>query len=360
MALVVLADSAAGASAAACFNRRRAPSSEIGARPRNKPVNDCTMRRVSIPARARAVRVRFGAVALLLLVAGCSSLDLASVSLPGRERSVESRLAFANLLERRHEEDKARLIYEKLLVEQPGQPQALHRLAVMASKQGKFAEADKLFAQALGAGGPSAQLFNDIGYNHYLQDRLSDAEAAFRQAVESDGEFRPAWTNLGLVLGQQRKFDESRVAFEKATDVPAQVHCNLAYVHAQLGELEPAREQYLRALALDPRLTVAAEGLLQVSSRLPGREPVTIVSTTARPPKPPAVAELATVDTTNPAAAPPEMPAVLTESPPVVTSSNTGIVTVSDTELRQPTSRPQFVPIVPPTAWQPANESARR
>ena len=218
---------------------------------------------------------------LALLSGGCASLNLKNPSFSNFvEKPLESRLAFGRLCERRNEDDKARRIYEGILSSDAENPTALHRLAVMATKQGQFAQAASFFQRALVAQTPSAELINDYGYFYYLQDQLPEAEQQFRKAVEIKPDFKPAWTNLGLALGQQEQFEESRAAFQKAADSPAEVHCSMAYVYAQLRQLDKAQAEYSAALNIDPTMRAAAEGLLQVSAQMPGHEPVTIVSTT--------------------------------------------------------------------------------
>lgn len=226
-------------------------------------------------------------IALILLggalpIAGCAPIhlgDASSLLSSTPEKPVESRLAFARLCERKNEDQKARDIYEAILVNDLHNREALHRLAVLATREGKYAEAQSAFDRAVAAGPVTPELANDLGYFHFLQDQLPQAEAQLRKAVALRPDFRVTWTNLGLVLGQQERFDESLAAFLKGSESPAEAHCNQAFMYAQQFKLEQAQSEYRHALALDSTLKVAAEGLLQVSAMLPGKEPVTVVST---------------------------------------------------------------------------------
>lgn len=218
---------------------------------------------------------------LALALAGCASLkvDSSSAQAPASEKSMESRLAFGRLSERRQEYDKAIDVYQQILAAHPNHPEASHRLAVIRSKQAKFSEAEELFTKCLILDTPSATLHNDFGYCFFLQDKLPQAEQQFRLALEKQPEMASAWNNLGLTLGQQNRVEESRAAFQKANLSPAEVHCSMAYVFTQLYQLELAQAEFRQALTLDPTLKAAAEGLLQVSQYIPGEEPVTIVAT---------------------------------------------------------------------------------
>jgi len=220
--------------------------------------------------------------ALALMLPGCASFDTSSFSqLMQPDGSVKAKLAFARLCERHGETEQARIVYEGVLKQDPTNRIAAHRLGVVAAAEGNLTKAETLLTKAAESGPPDAELFNDIGYTYYLQERLDEAEKSLRQAIESSPNYLEAWTNLGLVLGQQQKFDESLAAFRKS-GTEAQAHCNLGYVMAQQNLLKSAQKEFREALSLDPELRPAVEGLLQVSSHIPGQEPVSVVSTTAR------------------------------------------------------------------------------
>jgi Tfp pilus assembly protein PilF len=207
----------------------------------------------------------WGVLAASGLLAGCASLPSrpAPKAVSKTERR-EATLACARLCERHNDANQARRIYEALIKENPKQVEPYHRLAVLAAKEGNFAEADAYFQKALAAGPATAELLSDMGYALYLQDRLSEAEKALRRAVEVDPNYLAAHNNLGLVLGQQGKLEAAMAAFRKAGS-EAQAHANLAYVHATRGELDQAERHYSRALTLDQELRPAAEALLQVA-----------------------------------------------------------------------------------------------
>ncbi|MCL6504102.1 MAG: tetratricopeptide repeat protein [Pirellulales bacterium] len=199
------------------------------------------------------------------LLTGCASLPSGpGPKSVGRAERREATLACARLCERHNDAAQARRIYQALIKENPKQVEPYHRLAVLAAKEGNFAEADAYFQKALAAGPATAELLSDMGYALYLQDRLAEAEKALRRAVELEPNYLAAHNNLGLVLGQQGKFEAAMTAFRKGGS-EAQAHANLAYVHATRGELDLAEKQYSRALSLDQELRPAAEALLQVA-----------------------------------------------------------------------------------------------
>lgn len=182
------------------------------------------------------------------------------------EVSETSQLAMARLLERRGEIPQAEQFYRAILAANPNCAMAHHRLAVVLARQARFEEVEKHLLAAEQLGTTSADLFNDLGYAYYLQQRLPEAEQALRRALQQDPRHDAATTNLGLVLGTQGRYDEALALF-KQTGSEAEAYANLAYVFAQTGRLQQAEETYLKALTLDSELRVAAKAMLQVAER---------------------------------------------------------------------------------------------
>jgi tetratricopeptide (TPR) repeat protein len=220
--------------------------------------------------------------AAILLASGCAALDTGKMSAALQSSApVESKLAFARLCERHGELDQAQTVYDGVLKQDPSNPQANHRLGIVKARQGDYQEAERLLTKAVELGEPDAELLSDLGYTYYLQDRLDEAEKLLRQAIEKSSTNHAAWTNLGLTLGQQGKFDESLAAFLRAGS-PAEAHASLGYVLAQQNQFRRAQEEFRTALSLNPDLHSAAQGLLVVSGQIPGQQPVSVASTTAR------------------------------------------------------------------------------
>jgi tetratricopeptide (TPR) repeat protein len=218
----------------------------------------------------------------LLFVSGCAALDMDKMSAALQtSTSVDSKLAFARLCERHGELDQARTVYEGVLKQDPSNQRACHRLGVVTARQGDYQKAEQLLTKAAELSQPDAELLCDLGYTYYLQDRLDLAEKALRQSIDKSSNYQTAWTNLGLTLGQQGRFEESLAAFLKAGN-PAEAHASLGYVLAQQNQFRRAQDEFRQSLALNPDLHSAAQGLLLVSARIPGQQPVSVASTTAR------------------------------------------------------------------------------
>ncbi|WP_254512704.1 tetratricopeptide repeat protein [Anatilimnocola floriformis] len=224
---------------------------------------------------------------ILAIASGCATVRPGEVTDLLRDETtpkkpLESKLAMARLCERRGENDQARAIYEKILQDSPKNAEALHRLAVVCVRDNHREEARKYFDEAARLTN-SPELSNDRGYLLLLEGDYAAAEKDFRQATELRPSFAAAWTNLGLAIGYQDRYDEAFAIFLRATNSPAEAHCNLGFVFAQQMKLAEAQKHYRQALVENPNLKIAAEALLQVAAGMPGEEPRTLLRTVGTP-----------------------------------------------------------------------------
>lgn len=99
----------------------------------------------------------------------------------------------------------------------PGQPDALHLLAMAARSSSDSVAAESLFRESLSrAPGQPAVLVN---FGNFLrtQGRASEAESLLRSAIKLAPEFVPAWHNLGVLLHAMGKLDDARRCASRVT-----------------------------------------------------------------------------------------------------------------------------------------------
>lgn len=194
--------------------------------------------------------------------------------------------AEARILERRQDYAGAEKLYRDLLKARPESRDCYHRLAVMASQQHKFDEAMALYRQALNCGEPSPDLWNDVGYCHYLQQQLPEAEGALQQALKMQPQHRAALNNLAMVMGEQGNLEAAYSLFRQAGS-EAEAEANLGYLCTQVGDLPRAQYHYSRALSCDPTMRSATDALLQVTKRLQMLQDRAVVQASATDPNQP-------------------------------------------------------------------------
>ncbi|MBS0209223.1 MAG: tetratricopeptide repeat protein [Planctomycetes bacterium] len=223
----------------------------------------------------RSVARRSILLALVLSFTGCMQLPkLPPLPTPANRRAQEKqRMDMARLAENHAKLAEARQVYNKILERNPKQREAWHRLAVVASREAKWDEAEDHYRRVLELGAPNAQILGDMGYTLYLQHRLPEAEKVLRDALAQEPRHRSASNNLALVLGQQGRFDECLAMFRNVND-EAEAESNLAYVLTQMGQPKLAQVHFSRALSLNPEMKKSAQALLQLARAEGGGQPV--------------------------------------------------------------------------------------
>jgi tetratricopeptide (TPR) repeat protein len=189
--------------------------------------------------------------------------------------------------------------YRQALVEQPGNPDALHFLGLVAYQSGRHADAIELIRQALAlrphpafwynlaqvhlarkdapaaedalrqtvAVAPShAEALFHLGDLRRANDDVAGAIAYYRRAIDAKSDFVDAHVNLGLLLDRTGEPVEALRHLEAAD----RLRPNNAEIINSLGtvreRISPALaiEDLRRALALDPRSATAAMNLARL------------------------------------------------------------------------------------------------
>jgi len=156
--------------------------------------------------------------------------------------------------------DKARKIYEQLIVDYPDRHEPYHRLAVVADRQKRYREAQGLYSEALRLNPNDPQLLNDLGYCFFLQGQLQKAKSALMKAVSMDPSNARYRNNLGLVYGHRGEYERALDEFRRAGS-EADAQYSLAFILASQDDIEGAKDRFRLALASDPAHQKARDAL---------------------------------------------------------------------------------------------------
>lgn len=110
----------------------------------------------------------------------------------------------------------------------------------------------------------SPKLWNERGVCLHQSGNREAAEASYQHAVDLDPAYVLAWNNLGVLRAQDPLAAATLDTFRRAArgpEVPATVRLNLALLHVQRQELQPALEGYRAVLAVQPGNAVAWNGV---------------------------------------------------------------------------------------------------
>lgn len=193
-------------------------------------------------------------------------------------------LAMARSLERQEDATKTMAAYQDVLRLQPNHPVATHRLAVVHDRHGNYEVSGLLFRRALELSPGNAEVFCDLGYSMYLQDRWSEAEMNLRQAIAINPGNRRAHNNLGLVLAHVGNSNASLAEFRRAGCTATDAHMNLAYVQTLHQNWAEARWHYGVALRADPSSEKAKSRLAKLEMLIAKVDPTSKPGANHTPP----------------------------------------------------------------------------
>jgi len=182
------------------------------------------------------------------------------------EQKADVQMAVARSLENQGQTDQAIKVYLEVLKKDNRRVDACHRLALLYDKKGDGEAARTYYQIALKKDPKNADLLCDFGYSCYLRKQWADAETGFRRAIALDHDHARAHNNLGLLLAHTNRPSEALQEFATAGCSEAAARSNLAFALSLEGRLPEAEQQFELALAADPNLKTAREGLAKLRS----------------------------------------------------------------------------------------------
>jgi predicted O-linked N-acetylglucosamine transferase (SPINDLY family) len=163
---------------------------------------------------------------------------------------------------------QAESLYRQILQAQPGHPDALHLLGVIAHQRGQHAIAVEHIGQAVVLKPENPTFHNNLGAAYRALNKLAEAEAQYRQAVALQPDYAEACHNLGNVLKEQGKLGEAVAHYQRVLELrpdSAESYNRLGNVLKEQGKPAEAENQYRQAVAIQPDL---AEGYFNLGNVL--------------------------------------------------------------------------------------------
>ena len=162
--------------------------------------------------------------------------------------------------------EEAKTLYDAILTAQPGQPDALHFLGLLACQLKQYDAGIALMEQSL-VERPDASYFNNLGNMLRESGRLDDAITHYRRAVGLRPDYPEAHNNLGNALRDAREPAAAMESCARALELRpgyAEAYNNLGNALQDLGDLDGAATHYGRAIELDPSMAMAHANLSAV------------------------------------------------------------------------------------------------
>lgn len=173
-------------------------------------------------------------------------------------------VAAGRLAEGRGDLILATSMYRKAIAISPAYADAYNRLGLVYAQLGYFRQAEESLKTAVRLDPEQAYMRNNLAYCYILQRRWQEAETELRRALEVEPEFARARVNLGMVLARTDRFDQAMVEFQRVLP-PATAHYNLGLMYEFSRQYDLARASFAEALALNPRMSAARDGLLRMA-----------------------------------------------------------------------------------------------
>jgi tetratricopeptide (TPR) repeat protein len=101
----------------------------------------------------------------------------------------------------------------------------------------------------------AAEVYNYLGYTHYLEGRYDDALPSFQKALELNPSLSVAWFNMGNLHFHRKDMEQAKTCYKEALRADphmAQANCQLGLTYLEQGILEKARAPLEKAMTLDP------------------------------------------------------------------------------------------------------------
>jgi tetratricopeptide (TPR) repeat protein len=148
--------------------------------------------------------------------------------------------------------------------------QAWQRLqdAYKAQMDGDYDRAVELYRGSL-ALHPTAEAHTFLGWTYHFQGKIEEAIAECKRAIEVDPEFGNPYNDIGAYLIGLERHDEAIPWLEQAIaakryDPRHFPYYNLGRVYQAKGLISRARELFQKALEIEPRYTLARQGLEKI------------------------------------------------------------------------------------------------
>jgi Tfp pilus assembly protein PilF len=143
--------------------------------------------------------------------------------------------------------DRAKRLYEAILVERPDSVEALNNLGVIAMEQGNTQEAMSCLKKALSYGRDYGKAYNNLGLLMMKTGDRALAEEYLRKAVEIEQDVLEPSLNLAALLREDKRHEEAGRLLEglvKRNMKDASLYLSLAVVKDEMGQYDHAIRYY--------------------------------------------------------------------------------------------------------------------
>lgn len=150
--------------------------------------------------------------------------------------------------------EKSRHVYQQLVNSNPTRLDYLVGLVQSLQQLEEFDEAERAIRNRIARIKNQPQLWVELGYNFYLQNKLEEAEESFKEALENV----KSNPNLGYTVGRSfhdyNLLDEAIIAYQTAMELNDKLDYNVqvAQIYGEQGNLEKMFNSFLDVIERNP------------------------------------------------------------------------------------------------------------
>ncbi len=173
----------------------------------------------------------------------------------GKRKDPARQLEKAVRLHRKGALDDARDLYQKILRDDPNNPNALHLLGLLCLAQGDSKSAESWISKAIALDSRPAEFHNSLGVVLLGRAHNEEARVAFAAALERNPVDAEALNNMGNALQNLGRFDDAVLYYERAVQAREnyeEAHYNMGRVLQFLRRGQAALAAFRRAVEIRP------------------------------------------------------------------------------------------------------------
>ncbi|HMP13985.1 MAG TPA: tetratricopeptide repeat protein [Saprospiraceae bacterium] len=171
----------------------------------------------------------------------------------------------ARIYLRNNQPEQAEAHARQALETNPGNAMAYDYLTQALAWQGKDAEAERVFKEAIAHSAQDQDIFyNNLGLFYYNRNALEQAIAHYQQAITLRDNYALYYDNIGLAYEAAAQTADAEAAYQRSIELEPQnaLYINrLGTFYYRLGRYEAARQQYQAAVQQAPDDPIGWENL---------------------------------------------------------------------------------------------------
>ncbi|MFA4956459.1 MAG: tetratricopeptide repeat protein [Candidatus Methanoperedens sp.] len=197
-------------------------------------------------------------------------------AIKAKPKLAEAHNYYAILLKDLKRFDEAEKQYLEAIKAKPNYATAQYNYALLLEKLKRFDEAEKQYLEAIKSNPNLASAHNN--YANLLKDKalFYEAEKEVRIALQIKATNPYALGTLGDILLAEEYYEEAEKEYKKAlknsasmeTSAVSEIRNNLGFLYAQLKQYSNARNEFMKAIALEPLNVKAIRNLRKLGKRI--------------------------------------------------------------------------------------------